>query len=188
MMNEEIVGLVLMGGMSQRMGKDKSQLKYQNKKLYQLAAEKLSQMTQCVCLSINEKQSEKYTFEWPTILDKWADQGPLSGVISAFEKIQKPIFLVACDMPLVSVEDLQLLIDHYKSQPTLTMYINPKSKTAEPLISIWDESSLNQVTEYFGSGGRSFKGFVATHPHNGIIHQNEKIFNNINHPEDYLKI
>ncbi len=183
-MKNDLAGLVLMGGRSQRMGKDKSQIIYHNKKLYEIAAEKLKTITPHVYLSVNKEQTQQYTFNWPTITDQWEEEGPLSGLISAFEALKKPIFIFACDMPNMDTINLSLLAnEYYKAQKSI-MFFNALDHRVEPLASIWSTEDLIELKKYFINGGRSFKGFIESFKILTLATNNTILFKNLNRPDD----
>jgi molybdopterin-guanine dinucleotide biosynthesis protein A len=184
----DICGVVLMGGLSQRMGRDKSMIDFDNEKLYVRAARTLSGLVSDVYLSVNEIQATANNYEWLVITDKWAGEGPLSGVISAFDALQKPLLILACDMPSVEAEDMKCLLDMYMSSQKTTMFFNNISGRPEPLASVWSTEDLAGLKDYFHAGGRSFKGYLAQNPCNFMTHQDIMIFRNLNSPDDLDRV
>lgn len=186
MIRNDIYGLVLMGGLSQRMGQDKSQIILDNEKLYKRAARKLSTFTSNVYLSINAIQKDNYLYDGPVIVDKWAGQGPLSGIISAYESLKKPLFVLACDMPYADLSDMKLLFNAFIGTTQNTMFFNEEFQRLEPLISLWSLGDLERLDHYFKAGGRSFKQYLAQNPCVSIINSNSQMFRNLNAPSDLL--
>lgn len=184
MLYSDICGLVLMGGQSQRMGRDKSQIDLDNQKLYVRAANKLALLVSEVYLSVNAFQADTYHYEWPFITDKWVGEGPLSGVVSAFDALQKPLFILACDMPGMEEADMKCLLDRYMSSQKTTMFFNNISGQPEPLASMWSAADLADLSTYFLGGGRSFKGYLTQNPCDFMTVQDTRIFRNLNSPED----
>lgn len=188
MPRRDMCGVVLMGGLSQRMGRDKSMIDFGNEKLYVRAARTLSVLVSDVYLSVNGVQAAAHRYEWPVITDAWAGEGPLSGLISAFDVLQKPLLILACDMPYVEAEDMKSLLDMYISSQKTTMFFNDISGRPEPLTSVWSTKDLAGLKEYFHTGGRSFKGYLAQNPCNFITRHDISIFRNLNSPEDLDRV
>jgi molybdopterin-guanine dinucleotide biosynthesis protein A len=110
-----MVGVVLCGGQSVRMGNDKGLISSEGITWAQAAVSKLSAFEIPVCVSVNEQQYASYaeTFSNNSLItDNPALQlhGPLAGVLSAhLEYPLQNIFVLACDMPLMDVNVLSRL-------------------------------------------------------------------------------
>ena len=101
-----------MGGKSSRMGTDKSQLiankSYPNetqKNFAQLAHAKLKCYVNEVFYSINQEQKNLKIDN--IILDKYPEEGPLSGIISALRFTQNSIVVLGVDLPLVTKQSIK---------------------------------------------------------------------------------
>ena len=127
-----LIGIVLMGGKSSRMGVDKSQLlsclrynsadggitsskgrtQQTDKKLTmaELAHSKLKCYVDQVYYSINENQKSLGIEH--TIIDEHAEEGPLSGIISALRATQSSILVLDVGMLLITKKSLKNLIKH----------------------------------------------------------------------------
>ena len=82
---QNLIGIVLCGGESKRMGKDKGLLLKDNTPWAILVAEKLRSIGLDVAVSINEKQQEAYSAifpETPLVVDQLSIEGPLNGLLS----------------------------------------------------------------------------------------------------------
>ena len=133
--------VLLAGGQSKRMGKDKAFLKYKNKTFLRLILEEIEDYVDEIILSIN-KDENLYKDEIKGInkdiifvkdIDSYA--GPLNAVVSCADKIkQDKFFLLTCDTPLFKGELIPYfnsLIENYdciipiingKYQPINTIY------------------------------------------------------------------
>ena len=105
--NKYMLGIILCGGQSSRMGSDKGLLVLEAKTWAQTALDKLATLDIAMKLSVNEKQFAEYAkvFEKENLItdDSAADvRGPLLGVLSAhLQNGEDDLFLLACDMPLM---------------------------------------------------------------------------------------
>ena len=98
----DIYGLVLTGGFSKRMGRDKSLLNFHGKPQFAYLFELLQAMCSKVFLSCRKEQSNQFGDQFPKIFDRYDGIGPMNGLLSFFKKHpSKACLLVACDMPLV---------------------------------------------------------------------------------------
>ena len=102
-------GLVLAGGKSTRMGADKGDLEYrklpQKVYLHQL----LNKYCEEVFVSARKAQLDAWQESLNYLADQYESEGPLSGLITAFEKFPDQDWLiVACDMPMVDHQVFRL--------------------------------------------------------------------------------
>ncbi|TKD66065.1 molybdenum cofactor guanylyltransferase [Flavobacterium sp. ASW18X] len=144
----KIYGLVLSGGKSTRMGKDKGLLQYhdvpQREYLYQL----LSAYCDAVYYSVRPNQDERIPKE-RIIIDLNEYKGPLNGILSAHKKHPNVAWLVlACDLPLLNHAVLAQLVQERDRTKTATAMATQESKLPEPLIAIWEPQGLIDAKAY----------------------------------------
>lgn len=98
---DEISSVILCGGGSRRMGRDKAKLKWDGRELLDVIAGNLSALGE-VFLSADSK--ERFSGKpYPVAEDRYPDCGPLGGVCSALLACGTPLlFVVCCDMPFVT--------------------------------------------------------------------------------------
>lgn len=146
-----MIGTVLCGGQSSRMGSDKGLMVNEARTWAQTAAEKLAALCIPVKISVNEKQYEDYSkvFTAANLItdDNRLDiRGPLLGVLSAH--LQNPaddLFLLACDMPLMDPVLLKELYDRHAQYKNYDAYIFTNNSEPEPLCAIYTASGLQKI-------------------------------------------
>lgn len=180
-------GLVLIGGKSQRMGQAKGELIYyqveQQYHIYHL----LKSFCTTVYLSCRVEQSKKLDSNYNCIVDKYENIGPLSGVLSAFDKDSNTAwFVVACDMPYVTIESLNYLIEQRNKEKVATVFKN--KGRVEPLLGIWEISSLPYLKEAFEKKWYSLRRILEENEVNVLKPQTIRVVSNINTPKAYLKV
>lgn len=187
-MSQDLVGIVLMGGQSSRMGKDKAMLEVGTEKntLAEIAYEKLKCYTSEVYFSVNKTQE---TYNLPnTILDNFEKQGPLSGIISALRLTQSSILLLGVDMPLIRKQTIKSLIKNRNWDLLTTTYYDSETQKWQPMLSIWEIETLPCLEKYFEEGGRSIQKFLNSFGNQRVPITNYTEFVNVNRPEDYEKL
>src|SRR6202012_3284429 len=100
-----MLGVVLCGGQSSRMGQDKGLIATQTTNWAGLALEKLSSLNIPVVLSVNNRQKTSYQAIFSDKLliadnPELSLKGPLAGILSIH--LQYPtedLFILACDLP-----------------------------------------------------------------------------------------
>jgi molybdopterin-guanine dinucleotide biosynthesis protein A len=107
----DVTAVLLAGGQSRRMGRDKALLRIDGLPVAQLLARRLQALTDEVFLSTNDPAA--YAFlGLKTISDIHAGRGPLAGLHAALIQTQRPLILVvACDLPGVPEFLLRRLIE-----------------------------------------------------------------------------
>ena len=109
--------IVLCGGKSTRMGKDKAFLKWRNDYWFERIYKLLNSINQEVFISHNEKQQLDLTPLFPSqklILDKVNYPGPLNGILSSFSELQDDLLVLACDLQKIRLKSIQTLLDNYE--------------------------------------------------------------------------
>ena len=105
-----MTGVVLSGGKSTRMGKDKGLVMYRNAPLISHALKILSSQLSEVLISTNN--TEYSIFNYPLIADIIPEIGPLGGIFSAMDKLNSDGYLfMACDIPEFGSDILGQMLD-----------------------------------------------------------------------------
>ena len=146
-----MLGIILCGGQSSRMGSDKGLLVLEAKTWAQTAFDKLATLNIPMRLSVNEKQFADYAkvFAAENLITDGISidvRGPLLGVLSAH--IQNPaddLFLLACDMPLMEPLLLKELYNYYLQTPGTEVYIFTNDNEPEPLCGIYTAKGLSKI-------------------------------------------
>ena len=154
-----MLGIVLCGGQSLRMGTDKGLLSHQDKLWAQMAADKLRALDLPVKFSVNPSQQETYVGYFGnehlivdhSLLDI---KGPLLGVLSAhLSNPEEDLFLLACDMLLMEIRLLEKLIHSLKADDSLEAYIFTKDGQQEPLCGIYKFEGLKKIVHLLQTNG-----------------------------------
>ena len=96
----KVVGIILSGGKSSRMGTEKGLVKYKDKALIEYSIEALKPICDQVIISSN-KDCYNY-LKLPVIPDEIEECGPIGGVYSGMKAVKADIYLVlSCDVPKV---------------------------------------------------------------------------------------
>ena len=154
-----MIGLVLCGGNSTRMGSDKGLLKLEAKTWAQTAIDKFGELGIPVVLSVNNLQYEGYQSIFTTdqmvkdneVLNFHA---PLSGVLSAhIQHPDKDIFALACDMPLMESSIMKKLLEQYQNIPGSDAYVFTNGDEPEPLCAIYKAKGLASILSLYHTNG-----------------------------------
>ena len=149
-----INALILVGGKSTRMGRDKSQIDYHGKPQWQFMADVLRGLNLEVFISCREEQAAQFEGE-NLIFDSFTGLGPFGAIASAFRENPNTAWLVvACDLPLLNENTLKTLIENRKPSAIATTYRSPESAEGfpEPLITIWEPNSYAILLQFLTQG------------------------------------
>jgi molybdopterin-guanine dinucleotide biosynthesis protein A len=152
-----MLGLILCGGQSQRMGSDKGMLKQEEKNWAQSAVDKMAALNIPVKLSVNEQQFPLYEAMFlknDLIVDNnsLSLKGPLLGTLSCHLAFpNEDIFILACDMPLMEISIPSSLYKIYQQQNS-DAYIFTNDGEAEPLCGIYTAKGLAFILAMLNKG------------------------------------
>lgn len=174
-------GLVLAGGKSTRMGRDKGAIKYYDKPQREYMAELLSNSCNEAFLSV---QSE-FDSTIPQIPDTFLDLGPFGGILSAFRKDPNSAWLaVACDVPFVDGNTINLLLSERDPSKLATCFHNPETNFPEPLITLWEPRAYPVLLQFLTLGYSCPRKVLINSDVKEIQVPDQQILLNVNTPEE----
>ncbi|WP_159439303.1 molybdenum cofactor guanylyltransferase [Tenacibaculum agarivorans] len=133
---ENITGIVLAGGKSSRMGKDKSLLLLKNKPLISYSIDALLPVTNEIIIVSDYEKHEALGYK--RTKDEIPDFGPVSGIYSGLKASTTPYNLIlSCDIPLVQTKILQTLLNEIENDFEIIMI--ESEKKAMPLIALYSK-------------------------------------------------
>jgi len=181
-----LYGLVLDGGRSTRMGKDKGSLEYYGKPHHLYLAELLSEKCDGVFISRRSEQvttGELYGFK--EIPDSFTGMGPLGGILSAQKEYPQAAFLVlACDLPFVNKQILNKLLEQRNPFKFATVFKSADNKLPEPLCAVYEPKFYGRALK-FVSQGFTCPRKVLLNSKTELLDQGDfNVLYNANSPED----
>jgi molybdopterin-guanine dinucleotide biosynthesis protein A len=150
-----LYGLVLLGGKSSRMGRDKSALIYskvsnvdQRRRCFEL----LDAICEKTFVSCRSDQASAHSVEFPVIVDSVAGEGPGAGILSAANEYPDASWLVlACDFPFADAKAVGFLARQQSSSQPATFYVH-ENQMVEPLFAVWHKPALEELRQGFAHG------------------------------------
>jgi molybdenum cofactor guanylyltransferase len=184
---EPIYGLILAGGASKRMLRDKAALKFQGKTQLDRAFELLSRYLPRVFVSVRADQTSDPTrAHLPMIVDSVDGAGPIVGIRSALAAHPEVAWLVlACDLPFLSDTAIEELLRRRDPSALATAYKSAHDGLPEPLCAIWQPASASPLAEYQAAGGHCPRKFLIRHGAHLIDLPDPRALDNVNTPEEY---
>jgi len=151
-----MLGVVLCGGQSSRMGSDKGLLLLNDKTWTQKAIDTLSNFQIPIVISVNKNQYRDYSTIFPTdtlIPDDPSLQlhGPLCGLLSVHLKYpEEDLLILACDMPLIDIELIQQLLTKYSTE-TADAFIYTTDGEPEPMPGVYRSKGLAYIHQLYST-------------------------------------
>jgi len=144
-----LLGLVLCGGESRRMGQDKGLMLKDGVPWALHVGEKISRLGISVEYSVNSRQYSSYTAvipeEW-LITDALDLPGPLNGLFTAHGRHpDRDILLLACDMLDMDAATLEMLIGCYSGEGGYEFYAYEEDTWLQPFGAIYTAAGLGRV-------------------------------------------
>ncbi len=181
-MTPDLYGLVLAGGKSRRMGRDKGLIPYHGVPHREYTASLLEQFCSKTYISINASQFPGRETQG-YLTDRYPDSGPLGAILTAHEYFPKVAWLIApCDMPDLDGEILKFLISERSPDKAATCFKN-KDGFIEPLLSIYEPVFLHTISHAFQKGERSPSKLLRQADIQSIISPWPERMGNLNEPE-----
>jgi len=144
-----IYGLVLAGGKSHRMGRDKGLINYHGKAQREYVGDMLQSVCEKVFISCRPEQVAELKTAHAVLPDALLGLGPFGAIASAFQHNPNAAWLVvACDLPLLDENTLQYLVENRNASKIATAFHNPETGFPEPLITIWEPKSYLTLLQF----------------------------------------
>lgn len=148
MEKNEITGIILAGGLSTRMGKDKGLIRFRGKMLIEHVLGILSDI--CGDIIISSNNPDYGQFGHRVIPDRFDFHAAINGIYSALEKSNTPHNLVvSCDTPFITTEYLKKILAKSPGND----FVSPiwSTERLEPLCAYYNKSIVgvlgNQISK-----------------------------------------
>ena len=181
-----LLGLVLAGGRSRRMGSDKALLRHGGKSQLEHAVELLEAVTDAVFVSTRrDQQEEPERARFATIPDRYDNLGPVAGILSAMHAQPDADWLVvACDLPNLDRPTLEYLVEHADNKRPFTAFESSYDGLPEPLCAIYRSGSEERLRNFVDEGIVCPRKMLIRSDTQLLAQPNASALDNVNTPED----
>jgi molybdopterin-guanine dinucleotide biosynthesis protein A len=183
----KVTGFVLAGGLSSRMGKDKSLMLFRGKPLVMYAIGALAPLCERIIISSNVFN---YSFTgcevWP---DELSIQAPINGLYTCLKRSETEWnFVVNCDMPFADTHLFSYLLEQaFDADAVIPVH---GKGWVEPLCGLYNRSTLDVLESRMKAEQYSILmllkaircKYISIGPEQDFY--NEKMFSNLNSPAD----
>ena len=185
---ENFTGIILAGGKSKRMGTDKGMLHLNGKPFITHIYEAMKPIfgDNIVVVSSN---TDYDTFGYNRIEDLILDKGPVGGLYTALKQSKTKFNLVlSVDVPLVSTELLQWLVDNHDDSYLVTQV--QAGEKVSSLVAVYDRALRTLLGEHLAGNQLKLRDVIAeVNPQTLTVPKKwSSQLQNINTEEDYKNI
>jgi molybdopterin-guanine dinucleotide biosynthesis protein A len=182
-----VYGLVLAGGRSTRMQRDKAALSYHGRTQLEWAMSLLEPYVERAFVSVRPDQNEDpVRARFAQIVDAHENLGPIAGILAAQARYPDVAWLVlACDLPFLDGGTLEHLLRARMPHRQATAYRSSHDGLPEPLCAIYEPSSRTEIAAYVASGKQCPRKFLLKGDVQLIDEPNPRALENVNTPEEY---
>lgn len=175
--------VILAGGQSSRMGRDKAELEYEGQSFI------LRQVKLVQALKITDIVLSGYDKPLPGTSyapDIYQGRGPLGGIHAGLGKAKnQSVLVLSVDTPLITAKLLEELIAAHKGGISVLAH----GGELEPLIGIYDKTVLTMCEELLKGENSSIRRLLKMFGYTPWFYEgDETLLTNCNTPEDYRRI
>ncbi|GFZ29731.1 molybdenum cofactor guanylyltransferase [Clostridium zeae] len=151
--------VILAGGKSSRMGFDKQFLKFENKQLIDVIAEKLYTSFEEVIV-ISNKPDYYNGSKYKVISDEIEAIGPIAGIYEGLKAAKgQYVYFIACDMPIINIDFIDFMKDKLIEE-TKQCCVVERESYIEPFNAFYSKSLLPKVKQMIQADKRSLKHLI----------------------------
>ncbi|GAC1456711.1 MAG: hypothetical protein PVS2B3_04120 [Steroidobacteraceae bacterium] len=186
-----LFGLVLAGGRSLRMGRDKATLPYgDGTPQLERAVALLGRHAARVYVSVRADQAaDPLRAQFAQIKDLHENLGPIAGLLAAQAQHPEVAWLVlACDLPLLDDASLTHLVSKRDATRTATAYRSSHDGLPEPLCAIYEPVSREALSVWVAAGKQCPRKFLSGADVALLDEPNPRALDNINTPPEYQAV
>jgi molybdopterin-guanine dinucleotide biosynthesis protein A len=186
---DPVQGLVLAGGKSRRMGRDKALLRQNGSTQLQRTVGLLQRHVETVFVSARPDQADdEERRRYPQLIDRYDDMGPIAGILTALESNRNVAWLVvACDLPQVDDETIDYLMRHRVLSHPFTAFRSSHDDLPEPLCAVYEPAALAVIREFVDGGIVCPRKIMIRSDTNLLLQPNPAALENVNTPEDLAR-
>jgi molybdenum cofactor guanylyltransferase len=188
--DRRLLGAVLCGGYSSRMGCDKATLlRPDGRSQVEFAVDWLQQCADAIVVSLRPQQLLTLPPGIAAIVDPLADAGPVAGVLeSVFEARRQSCsaaLCVAVDLPAVTTDTVRRLVKCWHENRNHVIVPETEGGRLQPMLSIWPVSQQERLGAWAHGSDRSLQRLIYQIPHVRVPTA-ERELNNVNTPEEWI--
>ena len=188
--SQDVSIILLAGGKSKRMGRDKCLIKLNGKTLLEHNISKAEKITRNILIIAN--QSKYGQFKYPLHKDIYTNKGPIGGIHTGlFHSTTNTNIVIGCDMPNLSLNFLQYMLKSHNVNFQATIPIHLEK--IQPLAGVYEKTFLDIHESQIKAGKNKMKDLLRVSDikyidiSNDLEFYSPYLFDNVNTVEDLQK-
>ncbi|WP_455381872.1 bifunctional molybdenum cofactor guanylyltransferase MobA/molybdopterin-guanine dinucleotide biosynthesis adaptor protein MobB [Salinispira pacifica] len=180
-------GLVLSGGKSSRMGRDKGAIEYHDEPQVRYVHRLLERFCDKVYVSVRSEQTDDPAYrDLPHLADRFVDFGPMGGILTALHTHPEAAWLVlGCDMPFVTEQTIANLLSKREPLKLATVFDSSSDGLPEPLCAVYEPAYRRRLHQFLGEGRTCPRKALIRSRVQRLALSDPGALRNINSPEEY---
>ncbi len=175
--------VILAGGKSSRMGEDKSLMPFGGyNSMVEYQYRRLETLFKNVYISAKDN---KFDFDANIILDRYPQSSPMVAIASILEELNDDFFLISVDMPLLSFDAINTLLEAYNRDKKCDIYVLESPNGLEPTATIYTKNILKKIENNLKNGIHRLNYLINSSDKVAIKWNNYLEFININDKKSY---
>jgi molybdopterin-guanine dinucleotide biosynthesis protein A len=183
MISDSVSVIILAGGQSRRMQREKSLLPVNGRTLIEAVIAQISLHFSEIIISAAAK--EKFAFlNLPLIEDEVPGQGPLMAIMSALRVSANAVnFILACDIPFIHIPFMQEMLSLAKTHEIVV----PRYRDGkfEPLFAAYNRGIIPMIEKQIKRGDRKISHLFPVCRTKFVAMDRQKWFRNLNTLKEY---
>jgi molybdopterin-guanine dinucleotide biosynthesis protein A len=182
----QVFGLVLAGGKSRRMGRDKALLEHDGQSQLAYIVGLLKGSVEKVFVSTRpDQKNDEERARYEQIVDRYDDLGPVAGILTALNEYPDVDWLViACDLPNIDEQTITHLLQQRDGVQPFTAYISSHDGLPEPLCALY-HSGCTEIVQQFVDDGVNCPRKILIRSETRLLQQPDpQSLDNVNTPDD----
>ena len=142
-------------------------------------------MSQVYVSARGEQRDEQERARYPQIVDRFANLGPVAGILSAMHEHPSVSWLVvACDLPNVDDITIAHLLEERDDKKPFTAYLSNYDELPEPLCAIYSAEAAPIVAAFVEEGIKCPRKMLIRSDTQLLEQPNPRALDNVNTPDD----
>ena len=180
--------VILTGGASRRMGRDKATLEWNGTTMLQSLIDRYAALGP---VAVSVDRAGRFSFHGAAeLVDRFPGMGPLNGLVSGFESTDEPLLLLtATDLPFGDPALARRLAERIGDAGAAVLQRGVKG--IEPLFAVYARKALPEARSCLASGKKSFRDLFERVTVRSVLPEEVPEFDlghvltNVNTPEEY---
>lgn len=179
--------VILAGGKSTRMGKDKALLEISGKSFIKMLSEEFDFFEEKMIARGNNECIQEIS--WTVVKDMYQERGPIGGLYSALKICKsEALFCISCDTPLAQKALYDILYEAFFEDEYDAVICMTKDKRVHPLCGIYRKSTVGIFEQQILSGNNrmmnAMKRMHVKYVELNSLTENEQLIN-VNTKEEF---